>query len=106
MLLTHAHIDHSGNIPLLFKNGYDGPVYATAATCHLCEIMLRDCAHIQESDAEWKSRKSLRAGGPAVEPVYTIADASGDRAISGRWTTAEQVQVGEESSCVTSTPGI
>ena len=75
VLLTHAHIDHSGNIPLLFKNGYTGPVYATDATCHLCEIMLRDCAHIQESDAEWKSRKSKRAGGSAVEPVYTLDDA-------------------------------
>lgn len=75
VLLTHAHIDHSGNLPLLFKNGYDGPIYATAATCHLCEIMLRDCAHIQESDAEWKSRKAMRAGEGPVEPIYTIADA-------------------------------
>ena len=75
VLLTHAHIDHSGNIPLLFKNGYDGPVYATTATCRLCEIMLRDCAHIQESDAEWKNRKALRAGGSASEPVYTMDDA-------------------------------
>ncbi len=75
VLLTHAHIDHSGNLPLLYKNGYSGLIYATAATTHLCEIMLRDCAHIQESEAEWKSRKSQRAGGPAVEPVYTMADA-------------------------------
>ncbi len=75
LLLTHAHIDHSGNIPLLFKNGYSGPVYATDATCHLCEIMLRDCAHIQESDAEWKNRKALRAGGAPVEPVYSLDDA-------------------------------
>ncbi len=75
VLLTHAHIDHSGDLPLLFKNGYSGPIYATGATSHLCEIMLRDCAHIQESDAEWKSRKSQRAGGPAVEPVYTMDDA-------------------------------
>ncbi len=75
VLLTHAHIDHSGNLPLLYKRGYSGPIYATGATCHLCEIMLRDCAHIQESDAEWKSRKSKRAGGPAVEPVYSMDDA-------------------------------
>ncbi len=75
VLLTHAHIDHSGNLPLLYKNGYSGLIYATAATTHLCEIMLRDCAHIQESEAEWKSRKSQRAGGPAVESVYTMADA-------------------------------
>ena len=75
VLLTHAHIDHSGNLPLLCKRGYSGPIYATRATSHLCEIMLRDCAHIQESDAEWKSRKSKRSGGPAVEPVYTMDDA-------------------------------
>ena len=75
VLLTHAHIDHSGNLPLLYKRGYSGPIYATGATCHLCEIMLRDCAHIQESDAEWKSRKSKRAGGPPVEPVYSMEDA-------------------------------
>ena len=75
VLLTHAHIDHSGNLPLLAKDGYSGPIYATGATCHLCEIMLRDCAHIQESDAEWRSRKAKRAGGPAVEPAYTMDDA-------------------------------
>ncbi len=75
VLLTHAHIDHSGMIPLLFKQGYDGSVYATAATVHLCEIMLRDSAHIQESEAEWRSRKSKRAGGPAIEPVYDMSDA-------------------------------
>ncbi len=75
VLLTHAHIDHSGNLPLLYKNGYSGSIYATRATCHLCEIMLRDCAHIQESDAEWKSRKAKRSGGEPVQPVYTMDDA-------------------------------
>ena len=75
ILLTHAHIDHSGRIPLLYQLGCTAPVYATAATCHLCEIMLRDCAHIQESDAEWKSRKARRAGEAEVAPYYTMADA-------------------------------
>ena len=75
ILLTHAHIDHSGRIPLLFKLGCDAQVYATAATCHLCEIMLRDCAHIQESDAEWKSRKARRAGAEETAPYYDLSDA-------------------------------
>ena len=75
VLLTHAHIDHSGNLPLLCKKGYKGPIYATRATAQLCEIMLRDCAHIQESDAQWKSRKSERAGNGPVDPIYTMADA-------------------------------
>ena len=74
-ILTHAHIDHSGNLPLLYKNGYSGLIYTTRASAQLCEIMLRDCAHIQESEAMWKNRKSMRAGGEAVEPIYTLADA-------------------------------
>ena len=77
VLLTHAHIDHSGNLPLLYKNGFRGAIHANEATCHLCEIMLRDCAHIQESDAVWKSRKAIRAGGEAVEPLYTMEDVEG-----------------------------
>ena len=75
VLLTHAHIDHSGRIPWLYQMGCTAPVYATAATCHLCEIMLRDCAHIQESDAEWKSRKARRAGEAETAPYYTMEDA-------------------------------
>lgn len=77
VLLTHAHIDHSGLLPLLWKRGFRGPIYATAATAHLCEIMLRDCAHIQESDAQWQSRKNKRAGEAQVEPLYTMTDAEG-----------------------------
>lgn len=75
MLLTHAHIDHSGRIPLLVKEGFTGPIYATEATRDLCEIMLADSAHIQQMEAEWQSRKQKRAGKPAVEPLYTTADA-------------------------------
>lgn len=95
VLLTHAHIDHSGNLPLLYKNGYSGLIYATAATTHLCEIMLRDCAHIQESEAEWKSRKSQRAGGPAVESVYTMADAEAAIAHLRPVDYGKEVQIGE-----------
>ena len=73
-LLTHAHIDHSGLLPLLAKNGFSGPVYATAATCSLADIMLRDSAHIQMSEAEYKNRKAQRSGGEAVEPLYDIGD--------------------------------
>ncbi|MCD7768360.1 MAG: MBL fold metallo-hydrolase, partial [Oscillospiraceae bacterium] len=77
VLLNHAHIDHSGNLPLLYKQGFRGQIFATTATCHLCEIMLRDCANIQVSDAEWKNRKARRAGEPPVELVYTMEDADG-----------------------------
>lgn len=73
-LLTHAHIDHSGLLPLLAKNGFTGSVYATAATCSLADIMLRDSAHIQMSEAEYRTRKARRAGGAAVEPLYDTED--------------------------------
>ena len=74
VFLTHAHIDHSGKIPTLVKNGFKGNIYATAATHRLCEIMLRDSAHIQESEAEWQNRKATRSNGETVEPMYTLAD--------------------------------
>lgn len=75
VLVTHAHVDHTGLLPLLYKQGFRGAVYATRETCSLCDIMLRDSAHIQESDAEWKNRKAQRSGAPAVEPLYTLEDA-------------------------------
>lgn len=75
MLLTHAHIDHSGMIPALVKQGFHGAIYATEATTKLCNIMLLDSAHIQESETQWRNRKAQRSGGDLVEPVYTIADA-------------------------------
>ncbi len=77
VLLTHAHVDHSGNLPLLYKHGFRGAVYATEATRSLCEIMLRDCANIQMSDAEYKTRKARRAGEPDVEPLFDLNDAEG-----------------------------
>ena len=75
LLLTHAHIDHSGRIPYLYKNGYRGPIYTTEATRDLCGIMLEDSAHIQEFEAEWKNRKAQRSGAEPVEPMYTVQDA-------------------------------
>ena len=77
VLLTHAHIDHSGYLPLLYKNGFRGHVYATEPTTDLCKIMLLDSAHIQESDAEYKNRKNQRSGKPLVEPLYTQEHALG-----------------------------
>ena len=77
VLLTHAHIDHSGLLPLLYARGFRGQVYATRATCDLCQIMLRDSAHIQEFEAEWRNRKAKRAGKPEFVPLYTMEDAVG-----------------------------
>ena len=74
VVVTHAHIDHTGRIPLLVKEGFRGPIYCTRLTGQLMDIMLRDSAHIQESDAKWKNQKGRRAGRPMVEPLYTLAD--------------------------------
>lgn len=77
VLLTHAHIDHSGNLPLLYAKGFRGPIYTTPATASLCSIMLKDSAHIQEFEAEWRNRKGQRAGKKRFIPAYTMPDAIG-----------------------------
>jgi len=76
VILSHAHIDHSGNLPHLSKAGYDGPIYATKATAHLGNIMLMDSGHIHESDAAYINKKRAKRGQPLVEPLYTQEDAA------------------------------
>ena len=78
VFLTHAHVDHSGLLPLLYARGFRGQIYTTDATADLCSIMLRDCAHIQMMEAEWKNRKAKRSAGVKVaEPMYTMEDTDG-----------------------------
>lgn len=84
VLLSHAHIDHSGRLPKLYVEGYRGPIYATKATCDLCEIMLPDSGYIQESEIEWLNRKRRREGKHELPPLYTYDDAIASLALLER----------------------
>ena len=95
VFLTHAHIDHSGMLPKLYKDGFRGAIYTTPTTCNLCNIMLRDSAHIQESEAQWRNRKAERAGEALIEPVYTTQDALGAISRFRPCNYGEVLQVGE-----------
>ncbi len=76
VVLSHAHLDHCGNLPNLVRRGFVGPIHTTAATAHITDLLLRDAAHIQESDAAYLNKKPQRHGQPAVVPLYTVADAA------------------------------
>lgn len=96
MLLTHAHIDHSGRIPKLYKDGYRGPIYATKATVELCSIMLPDSGYIQESEVEWLNRKRKREGKHPVEPIYTAQDAMDSQVLFEKVNYNEEIQLTPE----------
>ena len=93
VLLSHAHIDHSGRLPKLFVDGFRGPIYATKATCDLCEIMLPDSGYIQESEIEWLNRKRRREGKHPLPPLYTYNDAIDSLALFERVQYDEMFQI-------------
>lgn len=95
VLLTHAHIDHSGELPLLFKNGFRGQIFATNSTSDLCDIMLRDSAHIQMFEAEWKNRKGKRAGKDMIQPLYDLDDAVGALSCFVRCPYEKEIRIAE-----------
>ncbi|MBQ9745331.1 MAG: MBL fold metallo-hydrolase [Clostridia bacterium] len=91
--LTHAHIDHSGKLPAIVALGYDGPIYSTVATHRLCEIMLRDSAHIQEFEAQWRNRKAKRSGDEPYEPMYTMQDAERTLELFASYGYGEEIEI-------------
>lgn len=95
ILLTHAHIDHTGLVPLMYARGFRGRIYATKATKELCDIMLRDSAHIQMFEAEWKNRKAKRSGKQEIQPLYTMEDAFGAMKLFVPCEYGEQITVEE-----------
>ncbi|MEX2124762.1 MAG: MBL fold metallo-hydrolase [Woeseia sp.] len=98
VVLSHAHIDHSGRLPLLHRQGYDGPIYTHDATRALCAVMLRDSAYLHEQDAEWENRKRLRKGLAPVKPLYTQDDAAKvmDRFVGLEFTKRREILPGIE----------
>ncbi|MBR5471055.1 MAG: MBL fold metallo-hydrolase [Oscillibacter sp.] len=105
VLITHAHIDHSGRVPMLIKQGFQGRIVTTRLTADLLDIMLADSAHIQESDAEWKNRKAERSGAPKVEPLYTLEDAARVREFLTTCEYGETVELCEGVTAVFSDAG-
>ncbi len=100
VILSHAHIDHCGRLPLLVKRGFEGNIYCTDATADLLQVMLKDSAYIHEKEAEWKSKKALRAGKPAVEPLYTMADAEKALSLVKPILYDQQVEINEDMKIV------
>lgn len=96
LILTHAHIDHSGRIPKLVKDGFKGKIVCTKATYDLCSIMLLDSAKIQESDAQWENKKRNRAGKPPIEPLYTMTDAEVSLNYFSPYFYDQRIQLNEE----------
>lgn len=95
VFLTHAHIDHSGMLPKLYKDGFKGSIYATEATCNLLNIMLKDSAHIQEAEAKWRAKRAERQGLISPEPVYDTDDAIGTLKLLRRCRYGEQLTVAD-----------
>ena len=95
VLLTHAHLDHTGRLPLLFKHGFTGTVFATAATLDLAELIMKDCARIQSQDAERKTRKAAQRDQPPVEPLYEPEDVEPFRSLARTVQFQKPVQVAD-----------
>ncbi len=100
MILTHAHIDHSGRIPKLYKSGFKGKIYATNATVNLCSIMLADSGHIQEKEIEWVNKKRKRAGKKPTDPMYTAQDGIDSMKLFEGINYDEEVVINDELSFV------
>lgn len=98
VILTHAHIDHSGRIPKLIKDGFRGKIITTKATFDLCEIMLLDSGKIQEQDAEWENKKRKRAGRKLIEPLYTMADAQNSLRYFESYHYNQRIEINDEIS--------